>query len=213
MQHFLVSKVFSKLDLLHAYAQLSVDQVSQDYLTINTHKGLYSYTMLPYGVKSAPKIFQAKMDQLLQGLEKVVCMQDILTDGSDAEENLFILKEVMDRLHQYNVHLKLSKCAFLQTGKKVVFLGLRITVKGLFLVEEKIEAVRRAPVPSNVCKLRPFLGMVQYYHPFLPGLATTLVPLHQLLQKEVPWNWTIECQQAYETCKLGLTSDTFKRDQ
>ena len=67
------SKVFSKLDLSHAYAQLNVDKESQEYLTISTHKGLYK---LPYGVKSFPKIFQAKMDQILQGIEKCVCKQD-----------------------------------------------------------------------------------------------------------------------------------------
>jgi hypothetical protein len=48
------SKVFSKIDLSHAYAQLNVDKESQEYLTINTHKGLYGYSKLPYGVKSAP---------------------------------------------------------------------------------------------------------------------------------------------------------------
>ena len=51
------SKVFSKLDLSHAYAQLNIDKESQEYLTIATHKGLYSYLKLPYGVKSSPKIF------------------------------------------------------------------------------------------------------------------------------------------------------------
>ena len=67
------SKVFSKLDLSHAYAQLNVDKESQEYLTISTHKGLYSYLKLPYGVKSLPKIFQAKMDQIVQGIGKY-CM-------------------------------------------------------------------------------------------------------------------------------------------
>jgi hypothetical protein len=66
------SKVFSKLDLFHAYAQLNVDKESQEYLTINTLKGLYSYTKLPYGVKSAPKIIQSKMHQILQGIEMCV---------------------------------------------------------------------------------------------------------------------------------------------
>ena len=90
------SKVFSKLDLSHAYAQLNVDKESQEYLTINTHKGLYSYTKLPYGVKSAPKIFQSKMDQIFQGIEKCVCKQDdILIGGNDWRENLKILGEVL----------------------------------------------------------------------------------------------------------------------
>ncbi|XP_064639574.1 uncharacterized protein K02A2.6-like [Lineus longissimus] len=70
------SKVFSILDLSHAYAQLSVDPESRKYLNINTHKGIYTYTKLPYGVKSSPKIFQSKMDSILQGIPKCVCKQD-----------------------------------------------------------------------------------------------------------------------------------------
>ena len=69
-------KVFGKLDLSQAYSQLNVDKESQEYLTISTYKGPYSYLKLPYGVKSTPKIFQAKMDQILQGIEKCVCKQD-----------------------------------------------------------------------------------------------------------------------------------------
>ena len=109
------SKVFSKLDLSHAYAQLNVDKESQEYLTISTHKGLYSYLKLPYGVKSSPKIFQAKMDQILQGIEKCVCKQDdIQVGGNDWQKNLKILAEVLDRLQKYNLHLKLPKCEFLK---------------------------------------------------------------------------------------------------
>jgi len=90
----------------------------------------------------------------------------------------------------------------------VVYLGLRISAEGLQPVEEKIDAVKRAPSPRNVSELRSFLGVVQYYHSFLPGLATTLAPLHRLLQKNVQWEWTKDCQEAFEACKEGLTSDS-----
>ena len=50
--------------------------------------------------------------------------------------------------------------------------------------------------------------MVQYYHSFLPGLATILAPLHRLLQKNVRWEWSDDCQKAFEACKEGLTSDS-----
>ena len=199
------SKVFSKLHLSHAYSQLNVDKESQEYLTIATHKGLYSYLKLPYGVKSSPKIFQAKMDQILLGVEKCVCKQDdILIGGNDWQENLKILADVLDRLHKYNLHLKLPKCEFLKP--EVVYLGLRISAEGLQPVEEKINAVKQAPTPQNVSELRSFLGMVQYYHSFLPGLATILAPLHRLLQKDVRWEWTADCQKAFE--EEGLTSDS-----
>ena len=201
------SKVFSKLDLSHEYAQLNVDEESQAYLTINTHKGLYSYLKLPYGVKSSPKIFQAKMDQILQGIEKCVCKQDdFLIGGNNWQEKLKTLAEVLERLHKHNLHLKLSKCEFLKS--EVVYLGLKISADGLQPVEEKINAVKRAPLPRNVSELRFYLGMVQYYHSFLPGLATTLEPLHKLLQKDVQWEWNEDCQKAFDACKDGLTSDS-----
>ena len=60
------SKVFSKLDLSHAYAQLNVGKESQEYLTIATHKRFYSNLKLPFAVMSSLKTFQAKMDQILQ---------------------------------------------------------------------------------------------------------------------------------------------------
>ena len=75
------SKVFSNLDLSHTYTQLNVDEESQEYLTISTHKGLYSYLKLPYGVKSSPKIFQGKLDQILQGIERCACKQDYILIG------------------------------------------------------------------------------------------------------------------------------------
>ena len=63
----------SKIDLSHAYQQVELDEDSQKYLTINTHKALYRYKRLPFGVSSAPAIFQRIMDQLLQGVKFTVC--------------------------------------------------------------------------------------------------------------------------------------------
>ena len=71
------------------------------------------------------------------------------------------------------------------TSTICIYLGLKISAVGLQPVEEKINAVKKAPTPRNVSELRSFLGMVQYYHSFLPRLATMLVPLHKLLQKGV----------------------------
>lgn len=200
------STVFTKLDLAHAYAQVNVDEESQKFLTINTHKGLYSYTKLPYGVKSSPKIFQSIMDKILLGIPKCLCNQDdILVGGSSTNEHLSILSDVLERLQKHNVHLNRDKCVFMQ--KEAVYLGLKVDADGLHPVEEKLDAIRKAPVPQNVSELRSFLGMVQYYSRFLPNLSTTLAPLHQLLKKEVTWNWTSEAQKAYETCKQCLSSD------
>ena len=201
------AKVFTKLDLSHAYAQLNVDKESQPYLTINTHKGLYSYTKLPYGVKSSPKIFQSVMDKMLQGIPHCLCNQDdLLIATEEMEQHLDILEQVLARLDSHNVKLRQSKCAFAQP--EVVYLGLKVNADGLHPVKEKVEAIVNAPKPNNVSELRSFLGMVQFYARFLPDLATVLKPLHHLLQKNVKWKWDKEQQQAYDICKKDLTSDT-----
>ena len=200
------SKVFTKLDLSHAYAQLKVDSESSEYLTLNTHKGLYKYTKLAYGVKSSPKLFQRVMDEILQGVPSCVCKQDdILIGGRDEEENLKILEDVLTRLGRHNVHLKLEKCQFLKP--RVVYLGFEFDATGIRPVESKIDAVRNAPTPKNVSELKSFLGMIQYYHAFLPNLASILEPLHALLRKDAKWTWSEKCQKSYDMCKAHLTSD------
>ena len=58
-------KSFTKLDLAHVYQQIPLEQSSKQYVNINTHKGLYQYNRLPFGVAAAPSIFQRMMENLL----------------------------------------------------------------------------------------------------------------------------------------------------
>ena len=75
---------FSKLDLKHAYQQLPLSEDSKQFLTINISKGLY--IRLPFGVASAPAIFQSTIDTLLKGIDGVVCyIDDILITGNDKD--------------------------------------------------------------------------------------------------------------------------------
>ena len=82
-------KMFITLDLFHAYNQLILDEESRKYVVVNTHRGLYRYIRLRFGIASAPALFQRVMDQILQGMEKVTCyLDDILITGNLDEEHL-----------------------------------------------------------------------------------------------------------------------------
>lgn len=132
-------KQFTKLDLTQAYQQVEIEAESRKYLTINTQKGLYQVNRLPYGVSSAPAVFQRIMDQVLQGLPGTVCfLDDILISGRDTEEHLHNVEAVLQKLQERGFKVNREKCAFLQTS--VTYLGHRIDMQGIHPVQEKTDA-------------------------------------------------------------------------
>ena len=105
---------FSKLDLSQAYVQLLLDESSMPYVTINTHQGLYQYTHLPFGIASAPAIFQRLMETISQGIPGVLCyIDDILVTGKNEEEHLRSLNLVFLKLKNHGFRLKRGKCKFM----------------------------------------------------------------------------------------------------
>ena len=75
-------KLFTNLDLRHAYEQLPLAAKSRKYVTSNTHRGLFTYTLIPYGVSVAPSIFHRVIDSPFQGMPNVlVYLNDILITG------------------------------------------------------------------------------------------------------------------------------------
>ena len=198
-------KWFTKLDLAQAYTQMELDEVSRQFVAINTHRGLYRYTRLPFGIASAPAIFQRAMDTILQGMSGVLCyLDDTLIVGKNKEEHLTTVEEVLKRLQNEGLRVNKEKCCFVTTS--VQYLGHRIDANGIHATGEKLDAVLMAPVPSSVPQLRSFLGMINYYSKFIPNLATLLNPRNELLRKDVQWKWTDQREQAFKQVKQCLTS-------
>ena len=196
---------FTKLDLSHAYQQVLLDEDSRKYVTITTHKGLYRYTRLPFGIASAPAVFQRIMEQILQGIPNVVVyIDDLLITGRDEAVHLKVLRQVLERLREFGLRLKRSKCKLMQPS--VEYLGYRIDSQGLHTMADKVAAIQEAPRPQNVKELRAFLGLVQYYGRFVPRLSMHAYPLNQLLRKGVRWSWGSPCETAFCDLKSLLAS-------
>ena len=196
-------KRFSKLDLTSAYQQMLLDESSSKLVTINTHQGLYQFTRLPFGVASAPAVFQRAMDTILQGVPGVICyLDDILVTGKSDGEHFHNLEEVLKRLQHHGVRLRKDKCHFLK--ESVEYLGHQIDETGVHTSPQKVKAVVDAPSPRTIQELRSFLGLLNYYARFLPNLASTLHPLHALLCQDQPWQWSDLCEQAFQAAKQKL---------
>ena len=189
--------LFSKIDLSNACQQKELTADSQHYLTVNTHKGLYAYQRLTYGIASAPAIFQSTMDQILQGMDKVRCHRDDIL--------ILILDEVLTRLEKHGILAKRSKCEFMVLS--VEFLGYRVDREGQHPTDEKIPPIKGALSSKNVAELRSSLGLLNYYGNFIPNLSTLLQLLHELPRKGVKWAWTEESEKAFVCSKSELVTD------
>ena len=199
--------IYSKLDLSHAYQQLVLDDESRKYTTINTSKGLFEYTRLPFGINAAPGIFQRTMENLLSQIPMTtVYLDDILIAGKTVEEHDKHLKMVLDKLQQHGMTLKKSKCMLMKTS--IEYLGHKLDADGIHLTGKKFEGVQNAVPPKNVSELRSFLGLINYYHKFLNNLSTILAHLYELLKENVKWNWAEPRQTAFGKCKEMLKSST-----
>ena len=199
-------KLFTRLDMRQAYEQLHLDRESRKFVTINTHRGLFTYTRMPhYGVSSAPSIFQRVNEAMFQGIPNVMCyLDDILITGSSDEQHMDTLDKVLDKLSEAGIHLKQSKCEFMKHS--VVFLGHKVDSQGVHPAGDTLDAIRDARPPTNLTELRSFIGMVHHYARFISGLSGKLTHLHMLLRKDTKWFWGTKQQQTFVEIKNILSS-------
>ena len=155
-------KIFSKIDLTQAYQQLPLDDESKEYVVINTHKGLFRYTRLPFGVSSAPGIFQQVIESVLQEIPGVIpYLDDILVSGTTEKEHLKTLDQVFDRLERAGLRVHRDKCKFM--ADSITYLGHQIDADGLHPLSDEVQAVKDAPSPRNVQELKAYLGLLTDY--------------------------------------------------
>ena len=166
--------------------------------------GLFRYTRLPYGLAVAPSIFQRTLECVLAGIPRVcIFLDDILVTGRTQDEHVANLQLVLKRLDEAGLKLNNEKCQFFKPS--VEYLGHKIDRDGLHPTNVKVRAIQDAPKPKYVKELRSWLGLLNYYCPFL---STTLAPLHVLLRKETKWRWGKDQDEAFQTAKNLLQSDT-----
>ena len=195
---------FSKLDLSSAYQQVELSEDSKKYVAINTHVGLFTYTRMPFGISSAPAIFQATMDKILHGLNVGCYLDDIIVTGKNDIEHLQNLERVLTRLKEANVSLRYEKCEFMVPS--VTYLGFIITKEGINMDSRGTEAVRCAPRPKNRAELQSFLGLVNHYRKHIPNMSSLCNPLNLLLCKDQKWKWTTKTEEAFNVLKSKLTA-------
>src|SRR5438876_8094895 len=134
----------------------------------------------------------------------VVFIDDILVYSKNEEEHAKHLRIVLDRLREHQLYAKLSKCQFWL--KEVSFLGHILLEKGVAVDPSKVQEVLDWKSPTLVTEIRSFLGLAGYYRRFIQDFSKIAKPMTKLLQKEAKFNWTSDCEAAFQQFKALLTT-------
>ena len=155
---------------------------------------------MSFGLTNAPAYFVYLMNLVfMMELDKfvVVFIDDILIFSMNAEEHAEHLRIVLSRLREHKLYAKFSKCEFWL--KKVPFLGHVLSDEGISVDQTKVQEVMDWKAPTSVHEVRSFLGLASYYHRFIPNFSKIAKPMTQLLQKDIKFVWTSECDAAFHT--------------
>ena len=201
------SRWFSTMDLVSGYWQVQMAPEDREKTAFSTHRGLFQFTVMPFGLCNAPGTFERLMEVAMRGLQWTSCLvylDDIVVFSRDFKGHLQRLGEVLGRLEAAGLKVKPSKCRLVRG--EVAFLGHVVNAEGISTDPSKVEAVRGWPTPgTSLTEVRSFLGLAGYYRSFVPEFATIAKPLSSLADKGRVFKWTSDCEDSFRLLKELLT--------
>jgi len=203
---FARSQYFSKLDAKAGYWSVQLDEESQPITTFQTPFGRYCYVRLPFGLSVSQDIFQQRMDMVLEqceGAEGIA--DDVVVHGETEELHDRNLIELMSVAEKNGLVFNSSKCEIKKD--QITFFGNTYSREGIRPDPKKIADLQNMPAPKNEKELQEFLGLMNFFSPFIPNLAERSYLLRDLLKKENVFMWEPHHQVAFETLKSMVSMD------
>ena len=181
-----VVTVCSEIDLKRRFHQIELEEDSRAITKFITHRGLYRYCRLMFGITSAPEKYQKIISDLLAGCSGVANIAGgLVIYGTDLEEHDSNLRKVLTRLEEQGLTVNGEKCHF--RLPRLTFLGHELSARGIAPSEEKIVAVVNARPLQNVSEVRSLVQLAQYSAKFIPDFAQVIEPLRLLLRRGEPF--------------------------
>ena len=198
------AKYFTSLDLKSGYWQVLMHEDDKCKTAFACHRGLFEWNVMPFGLTNAPAVFQSLINRVIEGLTgfATAYLDDILIYSETKEEHMAHIQQVFDRLREHSLRLKPKKCSFLKS--ETTYLGFVINSQGVFPEKRKVDIIRNLLPPTTVREVRSFIGMCSYYRRFIPSFSEIAEPIISLTRKFARFNWTDDCQLAFEKLKEKL---------
>ncbi|KAJ3649934.1 hypothetical protein Zmor_021650 [Zophobas morio] len=201
------AKLFSKLDFSSGFWQLEITPESRKYTAFITPFGRYMYRRIPFGITSAPEIFQKTLYGIIQELQSDwihVHADDILVTGRNSQEHNENLDKVLTVVKKHGLTLNKDKCEF--NKSETSYLGYVVGAEGIKIDPKSIAAIRDYPAPNNPTEVKRFLGMVNYVAKFISNVAEKTKYLRETIKNSTSFVWTEKHEEEFQNLKETIAS-------
>ena len=184
------AKYFTTLDLNQAYHQIPLAATSRPLTAFCTDWNLYQFARVPFGLATGAQVLTRLLDRVFQDLKFEFVyhyLDDVVIYSETFEEHLVHVNTVLERLRSAGLTVKPEKVVF--ATQEISFLGHVISQAGVRIDPERTRAIRDFAPPRDAKGISRFLGMVNFYHKFIPQLADLAEPLNALRKKGVNYVW------------------------
>nr|GEV07114.1 DNA-directed DNA polymerase [Tanacetum cinerariifolium]GEY54611.1 DNA-directed DNA polymerase [Tanacetum cinerariifolium] len=188
------------------YFQIPIDSQDQEKTTFTCPYGTFAYRRMPFGLCNAPGTFQRCMMSIFHDvIEKAieVFMDYFSVFGDSFSSCLTNLDKILNRCEETNLVLNWEKCHFM--CREGIVLGHKISKSGIEVDRAKVDVIAKLPHPTTVKGVRSFLGHAGFYRRFIQNFSKIARPMTYLLEKETPFVFSKECNDAFNTLKKKLT--------
>ncbi|CAM8905435.1 unnamed protein product [Rhodiola kirilowii] len=196
---------FCFLDGFSGYNQIPIAPEDQDKTTFTCPFGTFAFRRMSFGLCNAPGTLQRVVTSIFSdmiGTMIEVFMDDFTIYGDTFDACLDNLSAVLARCVSMNLVLNYEKCHFTHG----VVLGHVVSHEGIEVDKAKIDVIMTLPYPATVRDIKSFLGYAGFYRRFIQDFSKKALPLSKLLQKDVPFEFTAACREAFDELKRALTS-------
>ena len=181
-----MKKVSTKMDLRWGYNNVKIKKGDEWKTVFTTLERSFEPTVMFFGLTNLPVTFQAMMNELLRDLINTgmvaAFIEDIIVGTEIEEGHDEIVAEVIRRLEENNLYVKLEKCKW--KVREVGFLGVVIGLEGIKIEKEKVKGVLEWLTPKCVKDIQKFLRLVNYYCQFIQCFTSIARPLHNMVKKD-----------------------------
>jgi hypothetical protein len=202
--------VFTALDLISAYYQVRMADEDVHKTAFVTPFGQFESLVMLCALANAPADFQSFMNDVFKdmiGKFVLVYLDDIIIYSENPDEHDQHVREVLQRLREYELYCNLEKCQFRTTS--LAYLGYTLSTDGLEMDLNKVKSILEWPIPTNKKDVRSFLGFTNFYRKFIGSYSSLCQPLNALLKKDASFAWGDDQQKAFEEIKHAFLDASF----